>query len=185
MLERLMDFVVLCMLLFYSLTNYIYDQIRIRVITKPKIPTPIMSEEMPAEEEEEEMAAEEEEFEFFQNNATNQENNSTTSTTDKPLKIYNPNDYWSYNAGKYNEYSIEQIYPKTLLLPHNYHLQTEDYEKENTDYDYNDFNNVDGSGVHLLGNWPKNNINTPWFETCLSPMGCSVVEGTLEKFNYT
>ena len=204
MLERFMDFATLCILLFYSLVNYVYNQIKIRIIRKPTIPTPISeegeeaeeaygeegeeaygeeAEEAYGEEAEEACGEESEEFEFFQNNTNNNTSNQNNRTAQRQQKltIFKPDDYWAFNAGNYNEYSIEKIYPNTMLLPHNYHLQTVKYETENTDYDYNDFNNVDGSGVHLLGNWPNNNINTPWFETCLSPMGCKVVEGTLEK----
>ncbi len=100
------------------------------------------------------------------------------------FNIYRPNELYSYNINDYNNYSISKNQPENLVLPKNYAFQTQEFESKQPDYDYRDFNNIDGAGVHLYSTWKTNPVNMPWFDTCLSPMNCQVVEGNLEKFNY-
>ena len=107
---------------------------------------------------------EEENIESFQNNNSTINNNSSIeSKLNEPL--YKPNDFWASNINEYNDYSIEKTTFDNITLPKNYALQTEIYEKENTPYDYIDFNSTDGSGVHLQGNWNVIGVARPWFES--------------------
>lgn len=112
-------------------------------------------------------------------------NNNNTITLNENYNMYKPNDFLASNSNDYSELAIKSVYPSKILLPNNYTVSTNTFEKQNDEYDYKDFNNLDGSGVHLNRNWKKlSGINTPWFETCLSNMNCKIVKGTLEKFNY-
>jgi hypothetical protein len=177
MISKLFDFISIVTMLVYSFIVYIYNYVQDTVYRNNKYI------EAEAEEEEEEQQQEEEMESFQVNNTINAQKNNTIEEK-TPIKLYRENDFLPKNAGDYNTYAIEQIYPNKLLLPHNYMLQTRDFESKNTEYDYVNFNNLDGAGVHLQGNWETNEINRPWFETCLSPMNCALVPGNLQKFNY-
>jgi hypothetical protein len=89
--------------------------------------------------------------------------------------LYKPDDMIAANSNKYDQYSITNIIPENIVLPSNYKLTTNEFEKENTDYNYKDYSNVDGSGVHLRKGWAElSSINRPWFETCMSEMDCKI-----------
>ena len=104
-------------------------------------------------------------LEKFQNNSSTNTNTNNTIESKLNEPLYKPNDFWASNVNDYNDYSVEKTTFDTIILPKNYALQTEEYEKENTPYDYIDFNSTDGSGVHLQGNWKKNGVARPWYES--------------------
>lgn len=179
MIGKINEFIQIVLLLSYSLVMYIYKYVSETIYKNNRY--------QEAEAEEEEKAeAEAEELESFTSgnaNVNNTANNNIEQIT--PIKLYRENEYLPKNAGDYNTYSIEKIYPDNYVLPENYVLQTEKYETKNTDYDYVNYSNLDGAGVHLKGNWEQlDGVNRPWFETCLSPMNCAIAPGKLEKFNY-
>lgn len=147
MINKITNIVHIVALLIYSLIMIVVNKIK-GVI---KIDKHVQEEE------------EEEYIESFQNNNSTINNQSSIeSQLNEPL--YKPNDFWANNINDYNDYSIEKT-SYNITLPKNYALQTENYEKENTPYDYVDFNSTDGSGVHLQGNWKVNGVARPWFES--------------------
>ena len=179
MIGKFIAFAEIIILIVYSLFSYVYNYI---FETIYRIPS---NEKAPQEEEEEQEEEEQEEeatIESFQNNISPEQTAVETKTT---MNIYRPTDYYAGNINEYNEYSISPNIPQSITFPKNYAFQTQEFEKENTEYNYVDFNNIDGSGVHLHSNWEQNGVNRPWFETCLSPLNCQTVEGSLEKFDYS
>ena len=172
MIEKLITFFEIILLLIYGLYNYIKNII-----------TDIVYRNEPKKTSETE--PETETKETFDNDYEIQEEETDENIESKTsFNIYRPNDLYSHNINDYNDYSIKKNQPDNLVLPKNYAFQTQEFETELDTYDYKDFNNLDGAGVHLYSTWKTNPVNRPWFETCLSPMNCQIVEGTLEKFNY-
>ena len=114
------------------------------------------------------------------------------NTTTKPNTIqntnydmYKPDGMISANSNKYDAYSLTNIIPENIIMPSNYQLTTNEFEKKNTEYDYKNYSNVDGAGVHLQKGWKElSSINRPWFETCISQMDCKIVKGNLDKIDY-
>lgn len=169
MIEKLIEILELAFLFIYGIYKYLqYYILRNIFKDKPKDDTNKITESFQNVNDYE---IEEEEIEENLESKTN-------------FNIYRPNDLYSYNIDNYNDYSISKNQPDNLVLPKNYAFQTQEFESELPGYDYKDFNNLDGAGVHLYSTWKTNPVNRPWFETCLSPMNCKVVEGSLEKFNY-
>jgi hypothetical protein len=181
MISKILEFVSIVIMLGYSLIMYIYYYIQDTIYRNNR--GEISEEEQ--EEEQEEQEEQEEEIESFQTSSSSmstQNNNSIDQNTTK--KLYRSDEFLPKNAGDYNSYSINNIYPENLILPNNFMFQTSEFESENTEYDFKDAGRIDGAGVHLQGNWQSNGVNRPWFETCLSPMNCAIVPGNMEKFNY-
>ena len=169
MIEKLIDIIELAFLFIYGVYKYLQYYI-LRMIFKKKSENNTNKVN-----------------ESFQNeiNYEIQEEETEENIESKTnFNIFRPNDLYSYNINDYNNYSILKNQPENLVLPKNYAFQTQEFESELPIYDYKDFNNLDGAGVHLYSTWKTNPINRPWFETCLSPMNCKIVEGKLEKFNY-
>jgi lipopolysaccharide export LptBFGC system permease protein LptF len=165
MINKITNIVHIIGLLFYSVVMYFFNIVMGVISIKKHV------QEEEAQEEEEE---EEESRESFQsgNSYNNNNNNSIESIINEPL--YKPTDFWANNINDYNDYSIEKtILPDNVTLPKNYALQSDKYEKDNTDYDYKDFNSTDGSGVHLQAHWADTSVARPWFLSRHTPMGCS------------
>tara|TARA_E500000178_G_C16916359_1_gene705079 strand:+ start:42 stop:563 length:522 start_codon:yes stop_codon:yes gene_type:complete len=171
MIEKIITFIEIIILIVYGLYNYIKNYV-IDIIhrNKHEDPPTLKSDNV---------------TETFEDHSQNQQEELNENIESKTsFNIYRPNDFYSYNINDYNDYSISKNQPDNLVLPKNYAFQTQEFEKDADSYDYKDFNNIDGAGVHLYSTWKTNPVNRPWFETCLSPMNCQVVEGDLEKFNY-
>ena len=163
MINKITNIVHIIGLLIYSLIMTVFNTINsIIKINKYKKEENVLQEE---EEDEEEIR------ESFQNNNTTNNNKSIESIITEQL--YKPNDFWANNINDYNDYSIEKTAPENITLPKNYALQTENYEKENTEYDYKDFNSTDGSGVHLQAHWDETSVARPWFLSRKQSIDCS------------
>lgn len=173
MIEKIIKFFEIVFLFFYGIYKYLQYYIFSKIIKTNSLDNTNKLPKKIAETFENENDYEIQEEETYEN---------IESKTN--FNIYRPNDLYSYNINDYNNYSIIKNQPENLVLPKNYAFQTQEYESELPVYDYKDFNNLDGSGVHLYSTWKTNPINRPWFETCLSSMNCRIVEGNLEKFNY-
>ncbi len=163
MINKITNIVHIIGLLIYSLIMTVFNKIN-GIINIKKYQK---EENILQEEEEEEIR------ESFQNNNTTN-NKSIESIITEPL--YKPTDFWAKNINDYNDYSIEKTSPDNITLPKNYALQTEDYEKENTEYDYKDFNSTDGSGVHLQAHWDETSVARPWFLSRKPSIDCSTSE---------
>jgi len=119
------------------------------------------------------------------NDNDNDNNNDAQNVNTASYNLYKPDGMIAANSNKYDQYSITNIIPENIVLPSNYKLTTTEFEKENTDYNYKDYSNVDGSGVHLRKGWEElSSINRPWFETCMSSMDCKIAKGNLDKIDY-
>ena len=119
----------------------------------------------------------------FQSN-TNNTNNTNNTESRNNNTIIKTNEFLAYNYSDKTNYSIIDTQPD-FVTPINYFATTEDFEKENTEFNHNNNSYINGSGVHLKRGWKDiNSINRPWFQECNSNMQCELVNGTLEKFNY-
>ena len=164
MINKITNIVHIIVLLIYSLIMTVFNKINgIIKIKKYQNEENILQEQ----EQEEEIR------ESFQNN--NSTNNKTIESQIS-VSLYKPTNLWANNINDYNDYSIEKTSPDNITLPKNYALQTEDYEKENTEYDYKDFNSTDGSGVHLQAHWDETSVARPWFLSRKPPIDCSSQE---------
>ena len=177
MIQKIITFVEIIILLIYGLYNYlknfIIDLINRNNSIKQSNNNNNNSEQVQVTET------------FQENNNSMQEESTQENIESKTsFNIYRPNDLYSHNINDFNNYSITNNQPDNLVLPKNYAFQTQEFEEDLETYDYKDFNNLDGAGVHLYSTWKTNPVNRPWFETCLSAMDCQIVEGDLEKFNY-
>ena len=161
MINKITNIVHIIVLLIYSLIMTVFNKINgIIKINK------YQNEENILQEEEEEIRES-----FQNNNSTNNNNKSIESQIS--VSLYKPTNLWANNINDYNDYSIEKTSPDNIILPKNYALQTEDYEKENTEYDYKDFNSTDGSGVHLQAYWDETSVARPWFLSRKPSIDCS------------
>lgn len=173
MIEKLIGFIEIVILFFYGIYKYLQYYV-LRMVYKKSS----------TEKTTKKLQNVKETFENGNDYELQEEETDENIESQSDFNIYRPNELYSYNINDYNDYSISKNQPENLVLPKNYAFQTQKFESELPDYDYRDFNNIDGAGVHLYSTWKTNPVNMPWFETCLSPMNCKVVEGNLEKFNY-
>jgi len=175
MIGKFIAFVEIIILIVYALFSYVYNYIFETIYRIPR--------NEPEQEEQEEQEEQDDTIESFQNKTPS--DTPPLFETKTTMNIYRPTDYYAGNINEYNDYSISPNVPQSITFPKNYAFQTQEFEKENTEYNYVDFNNIDGSGVHLHSNWEQNGVNRPWYETCLSPLNCQMVEGSLQKFDYS
>ena len=158
MINKITNIVHIIGLLIYSLIMTVFNKIN-GIINIKKY-----------QKEENIIQKEEEIRENFQNNNTT---NNKSIESQISVSLYKPTNLWANNINDYNDYSIEKTSPDNITLPKNYALQTEDYEKENTEYDYKDFNSTDGSGVHLQAHWDETSVARPWFLSRKPSIDCS------------
>jgi hypothetical protein len=173
--EKLIDFVSIIMLTLRGIFYLVYEKANEFIIRIQNNNTIVEAEAV----------AEEAGYEPFYNSSTTISHNANGNDDTVKYNLYKPDNYLAVNDSDYNKYSIEDIIPKNIVMPNNYKSTTTEFETENTEYDYKNYSNVDGAGVHLQHGWQEiSSINRPWFETCLSDMDCEIVKGTLEKFDY-
>ena len=180
--EKIKDFVSIIMLTIQGIVYLLYEKLKELLI---KIPdeTKIMNANANANANNS-MGIEKPDYERYRSN-TNTNDGDSSGNERVAYNLYKPDDILAVNDNDYTKYSILDIIPDNIVMPNNYKATTEEFEAKNTEYDYKDYSNVDGAGVHLQRGWSElSSINRPWFETCLSDMDCKVVEGSLEKFDY-
>jgi hypothetical protein len=169
--QKIMDMISIIVLTIQGIVYWIYSKLQETVIRIPKPNEPTASK----------AGAEAVKAEHFSINTTPDPNNIRNADYD----TYKPDDMIASNSNKYDRYSLTNIIPENIILPSNYQLTTNEFEKKNTEYDYKNYSNVDGAGVHLQKGWTElSSINRPWFETCISQMDCKIVDGILDKYDY-
>jgi hypothetical protein len=96
-------------------------------------------------------------------------------------RLYNSGAPMASNIGDNSDNLIDNFHPENTVIPKDYLFLLERNQRPNTEFDINNQTSLDGAGVYPHCDWINKGINRPWFETCLSPMECRVVEGTLEN----